>query len=51
MVFVEDGAGAVFEVVRGEDCYAVLGQFGGEGGAAVVVFQGGDAWSDLCLSV
>ena len=51
MVFVEDGAGAVFDVVRCEDCDAVLGEFGGEGGAAVVVLQGGDAWGDFCLLV
>ncbi len=47
MVFVEDGAGAVFEVVGGEDRDAVAWEFGGEGGAAVVVFEGWDTGRDF----
>jgi len=40
--FVEDGAGAVFDVGGGEDGDAVWWEGGGEGGAAVEVFEGGD---------
>lgn len=37
--FVEDGAGAVFDVGSREDGDAVGWQRGGEGGAAVEVFE------------
>jgi hypothetical protein len=40
---VEDGAGAVLDLGRGEDGHGVVGQAEGELGAAVGVLLGSDA--------
>lgn len=55
MVLVEDGAGAVFEIVRGEDRNTMSRELLGESGASVVVFEGcyaGRDFSDVsvCLA-
>ena len=47
MVFIEHRTGSVFEVIGSEDCDAVSGEFLGECGASVVIFEGRDAGSDF----
>jgi hypothetical protein len=48
---VEDGAGAVLDLGRGQHGHAAVGQAEGELGAAVGVFLGGDAGGYWGLSV
>ena len=47
MELIEDGAGPELDVVRGQDCYSVLGQFACERSSPVVVLEGGDSWGEV----
>lgn len=47
MEFIEDSAGSVFHIVRGENGDAVSWELFCEGGAAVVVFEGCYTGSDF----
>jgi hypothetical protein len=44
---VEDGAGPELDVVCGQDCYSILGQFARERGSPVVVLEGRDTWGEV----
>jgi hypothetical protein len=47
---IEDGAGPELDVVRGQDCYSILGQFARERSSPVVVLEGWDAWGEVAWS-
>jgi hypothetical protein len=44
---IKDGAGPELDVVRGEDCYSILGQFARERCPPVVVLEGRDSWGEV----
>jgi len=44
---VEDGTGSELDVVRGQDCYAILGQFARERSSPVVVLEGRDSRCEI----
>ena len=50
MELIEDGAGPELDVVGGQDCYSILGQFARERGSPMVVLEGGYSWGEVAWS-